>query len=79
MSSIERKIKRQQKKTSQKKAKKGLQDAINATAGIPSKCTQCDLGFNMIADASTWIVDMTPKMIQLLCPKCAVKTLKVNT
>ena len=70
MSNIKRKIKRSQQKKAKKKAKKGLKDALTATAGIPSKCTQCSLEFNLKTDADTWIVDMKPGAVQLLCPKC---------
>ena len=70
MSSINRKLKRNKQKKAKKKAKKGLQQALQATAGIPSNCTQCEKEFDIKTDADTWIVDMKPGMIQLLCPAC---------
>jgi len=70
MSSVNRKIKRTKQKKAKKKAKKGLKDALNATAGIPANCTQCEKEFDLKTDADTWVVDIKPGRIQLLCPNC---------
>ena len=79
MSSLKRQLKRNQEKKWRKRAKKGFKDAINATAGLPTKCTQCQSEFDLARDADTWIVDLSPGSIQLLCPKCSGDHTKVDT
>ena len=79
MSSVKRQLKRNQEKKWRKRAKKGLKDAVKATAGLPTKCTQCRADFDLTQDADTWIVDLSSRNIQLLCPKCSGTHVKVDT
>ena len=79
MSSLKRQLKRNQEKKWRKKAKKGLKDAVRASAGLPTKCTQCGADFDLVQDVDTWIVDLSPGNIQLLCPKCSGTHTKVDT
>lgn len=71
MSSIERKLKRKREKEHVKEAKKQLQEVTDAMSGLPTACTECSAGFDLVRDADTWIVDCAGDVLRLVCEKCA--------
>jgi hypothetical protein len=69
-----RKIKRNRDKQRRKSAQKDLQQALNATAGLPTECSECDAKFDFVRDADDWIVE-NGSSLRLLCPKCVLGSL----
>ena len=70
MGSLKRKMERKKLLKKSKKAKKKLKQALNATLGMPTKCSGCDADFDPHNDADTWMVSAYDDMINLFCPTC---------
>ena len=74
MGSLKRKIERKKRLKKDKSAKKNLKKALNATMGIPTKCSKCNASFDPIEDADTWVVTLYDGQTSLFCPTCNDET-----
>lgn len=74
MGSLKRKIQRKKRLKKEKESKKKLKQALNATMGIPTKCSKCSASFDPIEDADTWVVTLDDGQTSLFCPKCNEET-----
>lgn len=71
MSSAKKKMQRKKKVEDLKVKKKALKKALQTTAGMPGGCSSCDLDFDPINDADTWMIVCTAENeVQLYCPNC---------
>ncbi len=70
MGSLKRKINRKKQLKKDKESKKKLKQVLNATMGIPTKCSNCNASFDPIEDADTWIVTFHNENTSLFCPAC---------
>ena len=70
MGSLKRKMERKKALKKTKQSKKQLKQALNATLGMPTKCSGCSGDFDPHTDADTWMVTAYEDMIHLFCPSC---------
>ena len=71
MGSLGRKIVRKKNLKKSKEAKKNLKRALNATMGLPTKCSGCGAHFDPEKDSDTWMVFVEPDAeIVLNCTDC---------
>ena len=71
MGSLGRKISRKKALKEQKRAKKNLKRALNATMGMPTKCSSCSANFDPEIHSDTWMVFVeSEKEVVLNYPKC---------
>ena len=70
MGSLKRKLHRKKALKKTKKAKKDLKKALNATIGLPTKCSDCNTNFDPEKDADTWMVTVIDGNVRLNCPTC---------
>lgn len=68
--SLKRAIRRKNQKKRKKSLIKGLKSALNATVGMPTRCSKCSESFDENSDPASWIVNFSNGNIQLMCPKC---------
>jgi len=78
MGSLKRKIERKKNLKKVKESKKNLKKALNATMGIPTKCSSCSDNFDPVEDSDTWMVTVYDEIVELKCPKCYKKLPKVG-
>ena len=70
MSSASRAIKRKNELKKRKALKKGLNQVLRATSGIPSNCTLCSKDFDDNANPDEWYMRIQENNIILTCPEC---------
>lgn len=70
MSSFNRAFKRRKEVKKRKALKKGLQQVLNATSGMPTFCTLCEEDFTNESDPSEWFMRIQENKIILTCPEC---------
>tara|TARA_B100000131_G_scaffold246558_1_gene239530 strand:- start:110 stop:340 length:231 start_codon:yes stop_codon:yes gene_type:complete len=71
MGSLGRKIKRKKNLKKTKEAKKNLKRVLNATMGIPTKCSGCGANFDPHEHSDTWMVFVEDGAeVVLNCTEC---------
>jgi 5-formyltetrahydrofolate cyclo-ligase len=76
MGSLNRSIRRKQEVKKRKALKKGLKQVLEATAGMPTKCTLCSEPFSKESDPDAWYMNIKENKIVLTCPVCSQKSQK---
>lgn len=78
MGSFNRAFKRRKEVKKRKALKKGLQQVLSATSGMPTSCTLCEESFTNESDPSEWFMNIQEKKIILTCPGCSKDSLEVS-